>query len=84
MNNFKDPKRIPKIPSALKVYLQPILDIEIIVNELIAEPKRLPELKSEYIVALYLSGTYSLIKAKLQGFITDYKVPRINLIKKNI
>jgi hypothetical protein len=37
----------------LKVDLQPNFIMERIENELIAEPKRLPELKMEYMVDLY-------------------------------
>jgi len=44
-------------PRALNVYLQPIFYIEIIVNELKADPRRLPELKMEYTVAFLPSGT---------------------------
>ena len=52
-------------------------------NELIAEPKRLPELNIEYTVDLYLIGNYSYNILKEVGLIADYKDPRTNLIKKN-
>lgn len=43
----------PKAPIILKVDLHPYFIIDKMENELIADPKRLPELKTEYTVDLY-------------------------------